>query len=171
MTWRRLVAPIGSVAVLTLIAALPLGIPAGDRFFLPLLPAVAIHYWTLRHDAWLPEWVVFLAGLTLDVLTNGPLGYWALIYLLVHLAATVSTRYALGGTFSRLILLGLAILSVTVVAWAVASLYFFEFLDWRPYATGALLASIASLFVLLPILRFLDNAAARDRNVRLERGS
>lgn len=50
MNWTRIVAPIGSVAVLALIAALPLGVPAEDRFFLPLLPVVAIHYWTLRHE-------------------------------------------------------------------------------------------------------------------------
>ena len=171
MNWSKFVAPIGSVAVLTLIAALPLGIPAGDRFFLPLLPVVAIHYWTLRHDAWLPEWAVFLAGLTLDILTHGPLGYWALIYLLVHLTATLSSRLPVAGTLGRLALLGFAILLVTVVAWAAASLYFFELLDWVPYATGAVLASLCALLIVLPLLRFLDGAVDSHRNIRLTRGT
>jgi rod shape-determining protein MreD len=122
MNWSRLVAPIGSVAVLTLIAALPLGIPAGDRFFLPLLPVIAIHYWTLRHDAWLPEWVVFLAGLTLDILTHGPVGYWAFIYLLAHLTATLSARLHLESSLDRLLLLGLAIVVITFAAWLTASI-------------------------------------------------
>ena len=104
MNVMRFVAPIGSVVLLTLIAALPLGVPAGDRFFLPLLPVVAVHYWTLRHDAWLPEWVVFLAGLMLDILTHGPLGYWAFIYLLAHLTATLSTRVHVESTLGRLVL-------------------------------------------------------------------
>lgn len=171
MTWSRFVAPIGSVAVLTLIAALPWGVPAADRFFLPLLPVVAVHYWALRHDAWLPEWAVFIAGLTLDVLTHGPLGYWALIYLLVHLTATLSSRLAVEGTLGRLMLLGFAIVLVTVVAWAVASLYFFEPLDWVPYATGAGLASLCALFIVLPMLRVLEGAVDPSRNVTLTRGS
>ena len=68
-------------------------------------------------------------------------------------------------------LLGFAIVLVTVVAWAVASLYFFEPLDWVPYATGAALASVCALFVVLPVLRVLDGAVGANRNVTLSRGS
>ena len=171
MNLSRLVAPIGSVALLTLIAALPLGIPAGDRFFLPLLPVVAIHYWTLRHDAWLPEWVVFLAGLALDILTHGPVGYWAFIYLFAHLIATLGSRTRPETTLARLALLGLAIAMVTVVAWAVASIYFFEVLDWAPYVTGAVLASLCAILIILPLLRILDGVAEPGRNMHLTRGT
>ena len=73
-----------SIAVLTLLAALPWGLPTEDRFFLPLLPVVAIHYWALRRPEVLPEWFVFLAGLLLDVFTHGPLGYWPLVYLVAY---------------------------------------------------------------------------------------
>lgn len=170
MNLSRLIAPIGSVAVLTLIAALPLGIPAGDRFLLPLLPVIAIHYWTLRHDAWLPEWVVFLAGLALDILTHGPVGYWAFIYLIAHLTATLSARLHVESSLDRLLLLGLAIVVVTFAAWATASIYFFDLLDPLPYATGAVLASICALFVILPLLRLLDGAAEPGRSMRLTRG-
>ncbi len=169
MTWLRYVAPIGSVLFLTLIAALPWGLPAEDRFFLPLMPVIAIHYWTLRHDAWLPEWVVFLAGLTLDVLTNGPLGYWALIYLLIQLIATLSAPLAKNGSIARLALLALAVVAVTAVAWAVASLYFLELVDWAPYALGAGFALVGALF-LLPVLRMLDAGAERRGNSLLARG-
>lgn len=170
MNWTRIVAPIGSVALLAVIAALPLGVPAEDRFFLPLLPVVAIHYWTLRHDAWLPEWVVFLAGLAVDIMTHGPLGYWALIYLLAHLIATLSARLDIQGTLRRLILLGLAIAVLTVIAWVVASAYFFEILDPLPYVTGAALASLCALLFVLPILRILDGAVEPGRGTRLTRG-
>jgi rod shape-determining protein MreD len=171
MNVSRLIAPIGSVALLTLIAALPLGVPAGDRFFLPLLPVVAIHYWTLRHDAWLPEWVVFVAGLALDILTHGPVGYWAFIYLFAHLIATLGSRTHPETTLARLLLLGIAIAMVTAVAYAVASIYFFEVLDWTPYVTGAVLASLCAILIILPILRILDGVAEPGRNIRLTRGA
>ena len=171
MNIMRFAAPIGSVVLLTLLAAMPLGVPAGDRFFLPLLPVVAVHYWTLRHDAWLPEWVVFLAGLMLDILTHGPLGYWAFIYLLAHLTATLSTRLHVESTLGRLVLLGFAILLLTFVAWLVASIYFFEVLDVMPYVTGAVLASICAVLIILPVLRLLDGAAESGRAMRLTRGA
>lgn len=170
MGWSRFIAPVGTVTVLALIAALPLGVPAEDRFFLPLLPVVAIHYWTLRHDAWLPEWVVFLAGLAVDILTHGPLGYWALIYLIAHLTATLSARLKAKGTLARLMLLGFAIVLVTFVSWAVASIYFFDVLDIAPYIKGALLASLCALLFVLPILRILDGTVDPGRGIRLTRG-
>jgi rod shape-determining protein MreD len=170
MRWLSFVAPTASVAALSLIAALPWGLPAADRFFLPLLPVVAIYYWTLSRDAWLPEWVVFLAGLTLDILTNGPLGYWAFIYLIAHLIATLSAGVVVRGGAGRLALVGLTIVAVTVVAWAVASAYFFEPLDWVPYATGALFAGFAALIV-APFVGGSGGTAEPGQNLRLTRGS
>lgn len=165
----RKIAPIGSIAILTFIAALPWGLPAGERFALPLLPVVAIHYWTLRHDAWIPEWCVFLAGLTLDVLTQGPLGYWALIYLAAHLVATTSARFAGPGPWFRLLLLAGALLVVTFIAWLVSSMYFMELADPRPYIVGAVLAGVAALG-LLPLLKMLDTPDRLRDNARLKRG-
>ncbi len=169
MSFLRRMAPVGSIALLTILAALPWGLPANDRFFLPLLPVIAIHFWTLRHDAWVPEWIVFLAGLSLDVLTQGPLGYWALIYLVAHLIATFSVPFAALGSAPRFLLLGIAIVAVTIVSWAVSSLYFFEIADWRPYAAGAGLAGLSALF-LVPILHALDAPEKTRENARLVRG-
>jgi rod shape-determining protein MreD len=169
MDWLRNLAPIGSIAFLTVLAVLPWGLPSEYRFFLPLLPVIAIHFWTLRHDAWIPEWLVFLAGLTIDILTLGPLGYWALIYLVAHLVATFSTPYSGGGSLFRLALLAVALLAVAVTAWAVASLYFFSFADWRPYAKGATLAAIAAI-VIVPILHALDAPEPGGAHARFNRG-
>ncbi len=43
------------VLALVLVAALPWGLPPEGRFFLPLIPFVAVHYWALRHPAALPD--------------------------------------------------------------------------------------------------------------------
>jgi rod shape-determining protein MreD len=169
MIWTRRFAPIGSIAFLTVLAALPWGLPAEDRFFLPLLPVIAIHFWTLRHDAWIPEWLVFLAGLTVDVLTQGPLGYWSLIYLVAHLAATRSAPYADQGSVSRLGLLGLALALVTALAWLVSSIYFLEFVDIGPYLAGMAFAAVSAL-ILLPVLHALDVPDRSRDSTRLFRG-
>ena len=166
----RYIAPIASLAVLVLIAALPWGLPPEDRFFLPLLPVVAIHYWSLRHGALIPEWVVFLAGLTLDILTHGPLGYWALIYLTAHMLAVVSAPYASHGHVARLALFVFALAIVTVVAWAVSSIYFLEPADFQPYAIAAGLAGAVAL-LLVPMLRAADSRQGSRSSGRFERGA
>ncbi|MGQ0457014.1 MAG: hypothetical protein ACT4OU_08120 [Hyphomicrobium sp.] len=163
------IAPMASVAVLVLLAALPWGLPSQDRFFLPLLPVIAIHYWSLRRHALLPEWAAFLAGLALDILTHGPLGYWSLIYLAAHAFAVVSAPVAVNGPVVRLVLLAGAMLGVAILSWAVASLYFVQFADWRPYAVGSILASICAI-ALLPALRALDGGGRERDNARLARG-
>ncbi len=169
MTWPRFVMPVVSVAVLTIVAILPWGMAADYRFVLPLLPIVAIYYWTLDRDVWLPEWAIFLVGLMLDVLTQGPLGYWALVYLVAYVCAVYASRLNVEGTAKTLVLFAGGIVSVTVFAWFVASFYFLEILDFRPYARGAGFAIVAAIIVTLA-LGALGTAGKSVRPVRLTRG-
>lgn len=166
----KVVIPVVTLAVLTLIAALPWGLPSQHRFFLPLLPVVGIHYWSLRRAPLVVEWYVFMTGLTLDILTNGPLGYWALIYLLAHLSAVLSAPAAPRGPGTRLLLLAFDLAFVTAVAWILSSIYFLEAVDWRPYAIGAAYAGLFAI-VLVPLLRALDPSQRRDANLTLVRES
>ena len=164
------VAPLASIALLTLVAVFPWGLPTEDRFFLPMLPLVAIHYWSLRQPENVPEWGVFLAGLSLDILTHGPLGYWALIYLLAFSLGFLSKPYGQRGQFVRVALFALALAIVALVAWAVASLYILEVADWRPFAVGAGCAALASLLI-VPVLHVLGASKPSPNSSRLERGA
>jgi rod shape-determining protein MreD len=161
--------PVVSIAVLALAAALPWGLPAADRFVLPLLPVVAIYYWTLDRDAWLPEWAIFLAGLALDVLTQGPLGYWPLVYLFAYVVAIFASRSTIESVLGRIMLLAAAIVAVAVFAWLAASLFFLGLLDSEPYARGAIFALLLSLLI-TPGLGILRAVSKPIRAVRLTRG-
>lgn len=161
--------PFGSVAVLTVLAALPWGLPTEDRFFLPMLPVVAIHYWALRRHQALPEWSVFLAGLLLDVFTHGPLGYWPLIYLSAYTLGVLEETAGRKSQLLRLALFAASLALVAVFGWAIASLFFFEVADWRPYARGAGLAALAAI-VIVPLLHILDTPEGAMDNQPLQRG-
>ena len=165
----RFLAPMASIALLTLLAVLPWGLPSEDRFFLPMMPVIAIHYWSLRQPENVPEWLVFLAGLALDVLTHGPLGYWALIYLLAFVLGVLSQPFGAAGQAARIALFAAALTIVAFGAWAVSSVYGLEFVDWRPYAASVIYAALASILI-VPVLHML--AAAKDvrDNTRLQRG-
>ncbi len=165
----KLVAPL-SVLVLTVLSALPWGVPAGSRFVLPLLPVVAIHYWVLRERADLvPEWFVFSCGLLLDVLTNGPLGFWSMIYLLAFLLATLSIGWAREGAFIRWLLLLAALAILSISAWLISSLYAVELADWRPFALGGVAAGLSHPLLAF-ILRGTRSRRERRNNVLFERG-
>lgn len=170
MMWLRFLMPVISVGVLMLAAVLPWGLAAEDRFVLPLLPVIAIYRWTLDADAWLPEWVVFLTGLTLDVLTQGPLGYWALVYLFAYAVALFASRVRVESAFGRMALLAGAIGLVTAFAWLLASLYFLRMLDWGHYARSAIVAMFAALLI-FPVLGIIRSVSKPARDIRLTRGN
>ena len=158
-----------SIAVLTLLAALPWGLPTEDRFFLPLLPVVAVHYWALRRPELLPEWFVFLAGLVLDVFTHGPLGYWPLVYLMAYALGVLGSEAGRASVYVRLGLFAVSLFVVTVLSWGIASVYYLEMLDWVPYARGAAFAALAAL-VVIPILHLIDVPSGDRDGVQLTRG-
>ncbi len=169
VTFSKVVAPV-SVAALTVLSALPWGVPAENRFVLPLLPVVAIHYWVLRdHAAVVPEWFVFLCGLLLDVLTNGPLGFWSMIYLFAFGLATVSQPWANEGVFGRWLLLLAALAMLSLCAWIISSLYAVEIVDWAPFARGAVAAGLAHPVIAL-VLVGARPSRRKGANVLFERG-
>lgn len=150
MNTEETLGPAISVALLTLLSALPWGLPPEIRFVLPLIPIIGIHFWITRAQGLLSEWFVFACGLLLDVLTNGPLGFWSGMYLLAFVFSTLAGPRArqlpLGG-WATFVLIA-SVLAVT--EWAVSSVYYLELADWRPLAVAAFAA-----VVLYPPVAFL----------------
>lgn len=135
--------PILSVGILSLIAVLPWGVSADKRFVLPLLPFIAIYFWNSRYSGWLPQWVPFITGLSVDVLSNGPLGFWSLIYLLGYILSS-KMRHIFGSAGAGRWLMFLSALTLLLIAsWGISSLYSFEKLDWAPFIWAAVLAGLA----------------------------
>lgn len=161
--------PFLSIFLLVLIAVMPWGLPPGYRIALPLLPIIAIHYWTLRHDAMIPEWMVFLAGLSLDLLTHGPLGYWSLIYLFAYLTALLGQPTASRGPAARLAALLAALALSAGAAWLVASAFALEWIEVAPFVRGSVFAALATI-VILPMLRALDRPRDLGYADRFARG-
>lgn len=161
--------PSAMVAVMALVAVLPWGLPAESRFVLPFMPLIAIHHGAMDGRGRLPSWAVFAAGLTVDILSAGPLGYWSLIYLLAY-ALAVGTAGGDRVSFeARWLTFPVHLALIAVIAWAVASLYYLEPADWRPYLWAALMTALACPLAAI-VLRLLDPAPPRRANQRLERG-
>lgn len=163
----RTILPMMVVGLLVVIAALPIGLALEHRFFLPLLPVVAITVYSCGDEQrTLSDWFVFLCGLVLDVLSNGPLGYWALMYLAAHVVSNATAGSADGSWSQRLKRLAMTLSLVATLAWLVASVYYFTWAEPLPYVFGAALALAASL-VIMPLLTSFHRS---DRDARLTTG-
>lgn len=146
----------GLVLVLAVVAAaVPWGLPEPATFVLPLLVAPLVFLLSLRRRGAVHAGTVFGAGVVMDVLTAGPLGYWPLIFLLVHALAQGSA--AVPGVAARFVFLWAAFAVATVLAcaagWSVGALYFAAFIDWRPMALGAAAAIAAFPLLAWPMRR------------------
>jgi rod shape-determining protein MreD len=167
MTAVRSIVPAIVLALLVVVAALPVGLPPEQRFFLPLLPVVAITvFGGSDGQRAIPDWLVFACGLVLDVLSNGPLGYWALMYLVAQVLARMSVVPIDAAWSQRFSRIAISLISVAALAWLVASLYFFAWAEPMPYIFGAALA-LAAAVLITPLLATVDRSG---RDARLTSG-
>ena len=136
---------------------------------MPFLPVIAIHYWSSRHPDRLSAWVPFLAGLVVDVLSNGPLGYFSLLYLGSSLLGAEAGSVLAASAAGRWAQFIAALMALVLVGWGVACLYELAIADWRPFAWALWLAAL-SYPVIAVELNELDPAPHRLSNDRLVRG-
>ena len=87
----RYVFPLGITVMVLLLLSAPLGIP-GQAQMQPAWALASVYFWTLFRPASLPAFGVFLVGLLLDLLAQGPVGIGVLILLLAHATALRGRR-------------------------------------------------------------------------------
>jgi rod shape-determining protein MreD len=100
----------------------PIGVPNLGSVA-PLLPLVAVFFWSVRRPDLLTPVVVFLIGLVDDALAGTPFGLGALVLLLVRWLVVSQRRVFLGKPFA-LMWWGFAIVAPVAVAaaWLVGGL-------------------------------------------------
>ena len=126
--------PGGTVLMTTLMCALPWGMtsPAGPAASLSATIPIAVVFacgiwWPDRF----PSWIAFLTGLLTDAVTGGPLGFWALLYLLALIAARTANALAeMPGLLIAWLAFAATALALSLVAWLIASMYNLEFANW-----------------------------------------
>ena len=139
------------------VAAVPWALPAAAGFILPLLLIIIVFLLTIQRKRDLPAITVFAAGLLMDVLTAGPLGYWAIIFLLTHTLANYYTKHAGKPRFGKLwFAFAITALTVSIFGWMLASIYFLRLIDWQPMLIGGAVAIALFPLVVWPFRRSLE---------------
>jgi rod shape-determining protein MreD len=141
--------PVLSVLFAVLATAVPWGLPPDATFILPLVVVMMVFCWRVLPGANLQPYVAVLLGLLTDVMSGGPLGFWALMALTGAIAGGLTPPLGDGHDVKRLWLVWAAVAGIVAgLSWLVASLYFLRWIDARPIAFAAL-ASVALFPVVL----------------------
>lgn len=109
----------------------------------PFLPVVVVRHWAARAPQLLPEWAVALAGLCVDAVTQGPLGCWALVYLVAYGVGLVSRRFADGGLAERMLAASLGLIASGLACALVLALY-----SWSDFSARPVAAAVAAALAL-----------------------
>lgn len=165
--------PALSVILLTIVAVLPwgaVGAAAGGavgfaEFGVALLPMMAVHYWSVRRPHLLPISLIFVCGLMIDVLSHGPLGFWAFLSLVAAAMAPIEGRFgAPSSAVLRFALFAVAMVVLALLGWGLSSAYFQRLIDWRPMmlsALGAVVVYPMLAMAFMPIDRLWDSPRGR----------
>jgi rod shape-determining protein MreD len=96
---------------------LPWPLPSSFAFVGPMLPLAVMSVAALRGRWNAPSWLCFVCGIAVDLMTQGPLGFWALIYLsgtlLIGVVPWIMRAHALG-RFTLIV--GVAVVTVFLQA-------------------------------------------------------
>ena len=105
-----------------LILALPLRLFEGMAPT-PIIPLLVVFFWSIYSPDHMPSPSVFLIGLLQDLLTGGPLGLWAVVYLVTQYIVSSQRAYFLGRE-QKVVWLGftLAATGASLILWLVMSL-------------------------------------------------
>lgn len=129
-----------------LILALPLRLFEGVAPT-PIIPLVVVFFWSIYAPDFMPSVSVFFIGLLQDLLTGGPLGLWAAVYLVAQYAVMSQREYFLGRE-QKVVWLGfaLATAALSLMLWLVMSL-----MSGALLPVGALVAQMAATAAIYPL--------------------
>ena len=123
----------------------------------PILPLVIIYFWSIYGSDYMPAPSVFIIGLLQDLLTGGPLGLWAGVYLLTQFIVLTQRSY-FAGREQKVVWIGFgfALASACLIVWLVMSL-----MSGQVLPVGVLLAQMVATFFMYPVLSIVFNELHR----------
>lgn len=133
----------GMIALIgVLLSLIPFGLVSHWLVF-PALALTAVYFWAINQPSLLPPAVIFMIGLAQDFFSGGPVGLWALVYLVAY-ASVLSQRNILYSQPFAVLWGGFLILSlvVGVLIWLVGSFYYSQVLNVGPIALQVLSTSL-----------------------------
>jgi len=149
----RISIPVVLSITLILISVLPYGFPK-SALAAPILALISVYYWSVFRPDLMPASAAFLLGLLLDILSAGPPGLHALVFVLVNWAAS-GQRRALAGKSFAVGWLGYFLIAAgaAAITWIVASLFHATVLEYVPLFVSHAMGTAAYPLVAVMLAR------------------
>ncbi len=141
---------------LVFFSLMPLNLP-GSAIIMPPLALMAVFYWSIYRPDLMPAAVAFVAGLLFDMVSGGPPGLYALVFVVVQAVAASQRRFFLGKVFPvEWLGFCLVVMGTFLVLWALGSLYVGAVVKGSTIAIQALLT-----ITLYPVMTWVMIRARR----------
>ena len=116
----------------------------------PIIPLIVVFFWSIYGPDYMPSVSAFFIGLLQDLLSGGPLGLWAGVYLITQYLVLTQRAYFVGRE-QKVVWLGFAFAAANacVILWLVMSLMSGVLLPVR-----ALLAQMVATVLFFPVFSF-----------------
>jgi len=162
-TASRHALPAGQTVAVLLLLSAPLGIPAQAQLQ-PAWAQASVYFWSLYRPASMPAPLIFLVGLLLDLLAQGPAGIQVLILLLIHGVVLKARRSLTRSGFVTvwLVFMGVAV-TAAAVEWLLVCLLTWHALPPSPGLVEAGLAAGVYPFLSLYLITLHRGLAAPER--------
>lgn len=139
----RMALPVATIALAVLLASARWHASPQLALVAPFLPVVVVRHWAARAPRLLPEWAVALAGLCVDAVSQGPMGFWALVYLVAYGLGLMSRRFADGGFLERALAAIPGLLACGLACGLILALY-----SWSDFSPRPVVAAVAAAVAL-----------------------
>ena len=152
-----MVVPIVSFVVAAVVTNVPLMPMFGSLSLMPSLPVAVLFFWVVYRPDLLTPYLVLFSGLFFDLMSDGPIGVWALTFVVLF-ALTFSQRVSLVARVGLEQWAGYVFycMFATMFVWTIVSLYSGVWLNPAPF-----LIDSAMLSVLYPAMRGIFNWSLR----------
>lgn len=125
----RLAVPFATTLVCAVLAKVPQALPDLAPIA-PVLPLVAVYFWTIFQPRLLPPVAAFAAGLLYDAVTGQPFGLYAGLFTAVHWLVSEQHRHLLGQTVAVLWASFALIAAATIGSgWLLAAIFHWSLAD------------------------------------------
>ncbi len=143
----RVIVPVLVISMAVVFAIAPLGLPDWAGIMAPVLPAFLACVFIMRGRGVALSPVLFGGGLVVDIASDGPLGFWALIYLFATLIAYQLPASLVQSRVGRACGLVLIVFAVAVAEAGLASLYQLKWVNWHSVLGGTFGAGLVAVVV------------------------
>lgn len=142
-----------------LLSFVPLGSIVGLQVA-PLYALIVVYFWSLHQPDILPPYAIFVIGLFYDLLSFGPIGLWAVTFLVTY-GFVQSQRMVLLGRPFVMVWFGFVITAAMAgsLAWGMACLYNGTWISAWP-----VVKQILATILVFPVFVMLFSWASRSVN-------